>query len=880
MRFTLKEYQSEAVRQILKALGRGRRDWHEDGDRTAFALSATTGSGKTVIAATAIEALLHGSDEFDVEADRTAVVLWISKDPALNEQTRGRFIECADRIPPGDLVLLDKTFPEDSLQSGTVYFINPDKLGRNADFVKHTDARQVTFWQLLANTVGDPAKTLYLVLDEAHEGMKAPSRDERTIVQKIINGNGANPPAPIVWGISATVRRFDEAMARTADIRAKLPNITIDPVAVQDSGLLKNALTLDIPDEPGDFETAMVRDATLDFVRVCERWDAYAGREGLEKPVVPLLVVQIPNKAEGERNTEKGRQDENASILRVLETIRGHWPDLPADGVAHVLGDRATLEIGAYKIPRVAPQDVQHDERVRVLLAKDAISTGWDCPRAEVLVSLRPGKDHTYVTQLLGRMVRTPLAQSTSDDRLNAAACYLPRFDAATAKIVAEEIMGMREPGNGPSGPAIPRVLLRPVLLGWNPDVPGEVRALIESLPSYARPTAVPRPIKRLLKASQAFGQDGLVPNADKEAHEMFWGVLDTLATRHAGLVEAKAHDIRTADVRRITAERGATAVGYTSTQRDADAATVDDALRHVRRMLSAAVVNRYLSRNAQAAITAAYADGEDPGQVDITGLRAQVAALGLIETPDGEPSVPEAVENAADTLVRYWLTTKAGGIDALPDARRPTYEAIRQMAREPEPVPIRIRTEEQADTVDTDRVPLPTARRHVLSDPDGRYPLDVKLNRWERAVIAQETGPDTGIVGWYRNPSAAGENSLRVPYRDGTAWKSVQPDVIVVRRDTAGTLRASIIDPHGAHLGDASPKLRALAEYADHHADRFERILALGIEKKAGDQQVLIGLDLKDAGVRRAVYEAPADADSLKALYERHGTVYGVVPA
>lgn len=185
MRFTLKDYQGDAVEEILTTLRFAGRDWHERGKRTTFALSSTTGSGKTVIAATVIEALLHGSDEFDFEADPSAVVLWVSKDPSLNDQTRGRFIECADAIAPGDLVLLDKNYTEDSLETGKVYFINPAKLGRKADFVKHTDSRHFTFWEILANTIADEDKTLYMVLDEAHEGMKAPSSDEQTIVQKM-----------------------------------------------------------------------------------------------------------------------------------------------------------------------------------------------------------------------------------------------------------------------------------------------------------------------------------------------------------------------------------------------------------------------------------------------------------------------------------------------------------------------------------------------------------------------------------------------------------------------------------------------------------------------------------------------------------------------
>ncbi len=874
MRFTLKEYQTQAVRKILTTLGRCRDDWRSYQDRTAFALSSTTGSGKTVIAATVIEALLHGSDEFDVEPDPTAVVLWVSKDPSLNEQTRGRFIECADRIPAGDLVLLDKTYAEESLLTGRAYFINPDKLGSRTDFVKHTDTRHVTFWEILDNTINDPGKMLYLVLDEAHEGMKKPSDAEQTIVQKIINGNGDNPPVPIVWGISATVKRFDEAMAK-AEGRTKRPNIVIDPKDVQSSGLLKNALTLDIPDEPGDFETTMVRDGTLDFVDVCERWARYGEREGLESPVLPLLVIQIPNKSSGERDSEKGRKDEDELIHRVLETVRKHWDDMPQGCVGHVLGDRATIDVGAYEIPKVPPQSVQHDTRIRVLLAKDAVSTGWDCPRAEVLVSLRPGEDPTHITQLLGRMVRTPLAQTTSEDRLNSASCYLPHFNKANAKVVAEEIMGLREPAYGPSGPAVARVLLKPVILGTNADVPAEVRELIEGLPSRSKPTAAPRPVKRLLKAAQAFAQDGLVPDADKIAHETLFDVLDAIVSRDAEAIAAEAKEVLTADIRRIRAERGVSEVSVETTRRGADAATVDDALRHLRRLLTTSVVNRYLSRNMQAAINEAFETGEDPSAVDITGIRAQVAALGLINSPEAELSVLQAVEDAADALTRLWLTTKAKAILNLPDSRHPTYDAIRELAREPEPVPIEIKSEEQVDTVDTDRNPLPTAKKHVLSDPAGNFPLDVRLNRWERAVIFQETNDDTTVVGWYRNPSAAGKHSLRIAYKDGASWKSVQPDLIAVSRDETGTLHPSIIDPHGAHLGDALPKLKAMAQYADEYGDKFERIIAIGVEK----DNALHGINLKDSRVRKAVYESAADTESVKALFEEHGTNYGSLP-
>lgn len=868
MRFTLKDYQTEAVQQILITLGYAREDWHGRQRRTAFALSSTTGSGKTVIAATVIEALLHGSDEFDVEADPSAVILWVSKDPALNAQTKSRFIECADRIAPVDLVLLDKNYAEDFLQTGTVYFINPDKLGKTADFVKRTDDRHSTFWEILANTIRDEEKTLYMVLDEAHEGMKSQSSGDQTIVQRMINGNGSSPAVPVVWGISATVKRFDEAMEKTVAF-TKEKNVVIDPKAVQDSGLLKNALTLDIPDEDGDFSTTMVRDATLDFVEVCERWAAYCDAQGID-PVVPLLVAQIPNKLTGEKDTEKGRKEEEETLHLVLETIRKHWPDMPEDGVAHVLGDRAMIEVGAYEIPKVAPQDVEHDHRIRVLLAKDAVSTGWDCPRAEVLVSLRPGKDDTYVTQLLGRMVRTPLAQQTSVERLNVASCYLPHFDKQTAKIVAEEIMGMREPRSGQPGATVAKVMLRPVTLTHNDDVPNEVFELVQSLPSGAKPAAAPRPIRRILKAAQALAQDELVPDADKNAHNAMFDVLDAFAEAHADAVDVQANQIMTADIRRILVERGDQTATDATTQRDADAATVDDALRQLRRLITASVVNRYLSRNMQAAINESFERGENPSLVDITAIRAQVAALGLIDA-----DVQKPVEDAADSLTRLWLTTKASGIAGLPDSRKPTYEAIQDMAREPERVPIEIKTDEQVDSVDTDRNPLPTETKHLLATARGDYPLESKVanNRWERATIKHEQGLGT-LQGWYRNPSAAGKNSLRIAHKSGDGWKSVQPDFVFVH-ERDGALLPSIIDPHGAHLGDSAPKLKALAEYADEYSDIFDRIVGVGVEKDGA----LYGLDLKTSKVRRAVYESPADTDSIRRLYEKHGTKYTTIP-
>ncbi len=139
MKFTLKDYQDEAVHDVLSNLRKARKRWHEDGDKHAFSLTATTGAGKTVMAAAAFEALFYGDDDFDFHADLGAVVIWFSDDPSLNEQTRFRLMEASDRLTFTNLVVVQNTFNRDKFEAGKVYFLNTQKLGKKSLLVRGHD---------------------------------------------------------------------------------------------------------------------------------------------------------------------------------------------------------------------------------------------------------------------------------------------------------------------------------------------------------------------------------------------------------------------------------------------------------------------------------------------------------------------------------------------------------------------------------------------------------------------------------------------------------------------------------------------------------------------------------------------------------------------
>ena len=342
MKFTLKDYQDAAVTDVLDRLKKSRKRWHEDKEMNAFSLTATTGAGKTVMAAAVFEALFFGSDDQEFEPDPGAVVIWFSDDPSLNEQSKYRLMEAADKLTVSDLVTVENTFGREKFEPCKIYFLNTQKLSKNSMLVRGQDpddagvetidgtplmpdARSHTIWDTIRNTIDDPALTLYLVLDEAHRGMRDAVKGTNTIVTRMINGQGSVPGIPVVWGISATVQRFNNAV-KSMQNRTTLPNVEVSSKLVQESGLLKDTINLDIPDEVGDFTTVLLRRGTQKLRDITKAWDDYAAEQGDGGKVKPLMVLQVPN------------SPNKADIGTWLKTIFDEWPALPAESVYNLFG--------------------------------------------------------------------------------------------------------------------------------------------------------------------------------------------------------------------------------------------------------------------------------------------------------------------------------------------------------------------------------------------------------------------------------------------------------------------------------------------------------------------------------------------------------------
>ena len=854
MKFMLKDYQRDAVRDALNSLKKGRRLWHNGSDKTAFSLTAVTGAGKTVMAAATFEALFHGDDEFDFDADPGAVVIWFSDDPSLNEQTRFRLLEASDRINFHDLVVVENTFSRPNFEAGKIYFLNTQKLRDNSLLVRgqdpeggqatagepipefRPDLRSYTIWDTIRNTIEDPDLTLYLVLDEAHRGMGNPaSNDKGTIVHRLINGSGGIPGIPVVWGISATVERFNKAI-ECAGNHLKLPNVVVDATQVQESGLIKDTILLDIPDGVGDFDTVLVRRGVDKLKESTTAWAEYAKHQEEAHVVVPLMVLQVPN-----------TPDPN-EIGRALDTIFERYPELRPASVAHVFGDHTTQQFGNRNVPYIEPQRVQDATWVRVLIAKDAISSGWDCPRAEVMVSFRAASDRTHITQLLGRMVRSPLARRIpGNDRLNAVDCLLPKFNRKAVEEVVDALMKGDELAP-PSG----RILIDYVEVKPNPDASPAVWAAFEGLPSQSRPQRGAKPAKRLTALAHELASDGILQGAGRQAHAAMHKALDAFQESQKEKIEAKRKSVMTVDGETVKADMKAKKKSFDQFWEDADTAVIDDAYRRAARIFSPDIARTYVEHLAQK--VASLNDDPEEYMEAIVEARVTVAGLGLVT------EVQTHIDEQADSLAKAWLMEYAPKIRALTDDRKESYRQIIEMSSEPQNVDLakpESRFEATKAREKNEETVFPTWKNHLLCDKDGNYPAELKTS-WERTVVEKES-KRTGFRFWYRNPQQPGQSSLGIAYAEDGQYKIVRPDFIFFAEQD-GEVVVDLVDPHGVHLADALPKLQGLAVYAESHASFYRRMES--VAEAGGKLRVL---DLARADVREAI----KDATSAKGLYE-----------
>ena len=426
--------------QSAEALGSYRRTHSPQ----VVSFTAPTGAGKTIIMASLIESIYFGDDSYPDQ--QNAIFVWLSDSPQLNEQSKQKIDLKADKIRLDQCVTItEETFDREVLDDGHIYFLNTQKLGKSSNLTKHSDTRQYTIWETLANTAREKSDRLYLIIDEAHRGMQGREASRATtIMQKFLKGSAEDKlaPMPVVIGMSATSERFNRLVEGTSSTIHKVV-VTADEVRA--SGLLKDRIVITYPEESSlNKDMAVLQAAADDWKEKWDHWTQYC-REQHYAYVNPVFVVQVLSST-GDRISDTDLDD----CLRKIEERTGfHFSD---GEVVHTFGQTsASITVNGLNVRYEEPSRIAEDRNIKVVFFKENLSTGWDCPRAETMMSFRHAKDATYIAQLLGRMVRTPMqTRILVDEVLNDVHLYLPYFDAETVKKVVEELQST-EGGNIPT---------------------------------------------------------------------------------------------------------------------------------------------------------------------------------------------------------------------------------------------------------------------------------------------------------------------------------------------------------------------------------------------------------------------------------------------
>jgi type III restriction enzyme len=434
MKVELFPFQKRALADIRMKTAEAMGSYHRTHAPQVVSFTAPTGAGKTIIMSALIEDILFGDDHYVEQPD--AIIVWLSDSPQLNEQSKQKIDSKADKIRLSQCVTVsEESFDKEMFEDGHIYFLNTQKLSVTSKLTKNGDGRTYTIWQTLANTVREKSDRLYFIIDEAHRGMQGREASRATtIMQKFIKGSDSDgiPPMPVVIGMSATTQRFNALVEGTSSTIHK-SIVTTDEVRA--SGLLKDRIVITYPEEGTvNNDMAILQAAADDWKEKWEHWTQYCFEQHYAY-VNPILIIQVLN-GTGDALTDTNLDD----CIAKIEERTGF--KLENGQVVHTFGGTtATLTVNGLEVRYEEPSNIADDRNIRVVFFKENLSTGWDCPRAETMMSFKHASDATYIAQLLGRMVRTPMQMHIQvDDVLNDIHLYLPYFNEDTVKDVVEAL--------------------------------------------------------------------------------------------------------------------------------------------------------------------------------------------------------------------------------------------------------------------------------------------------------------------------------------------------------------------------------------------------------------------------------------------------------
>ena len=348
------------------------------GDKKEILLTAPTGSGKTII-------LLSYIEEYFSD-DKNTIFVWLTPGKGeLEEQSRNKMRKMLPNYYSQDIqdVLLQ------GFHNESVSFINWETITKKGNTALKEAERKNLYERVVE--VQNKGLNFIVIIDEEHLN--------KTIKAEAII-DFINPK--YIIRTSATPKRNDEA-----------EHIGVDEMDVINSGLITRALYIN--ENISNTEVLVNEHEYLIDLALAKRKKIKAEYIKNNISVNPLIIIQVPSKSDALiTQIEKILEERNYSYERKNLAI---WLSERKENIDDI---------------------VNNESEPAVLIMKQAISTGWDCPRAKILVKLRDNMSEDFETQTIGRIRRMPQGHHYENTLLDN--CYLYTLDEKYEETVKQEL--------------------------------------------------------------------------------------------------------------------------------------------------------------------------------------------------------------------------------------------------------------------------------------------------------------------------------------------------------------------------------------------------------------------------------------------------------